>query len=398
MSQKTRFRLFFLIMALFILGANFAHPVTPTLINDLGLHDYMFGVAFAAMMTTNFLFSPLWGKLNDMVKTRYLLLIGCVGYGASQMGFAVAATELGIVLARLGAGVFTGAIFVSFLTYIVSESDARERSDYLTINATVQSVVSAFGYLIGGLLGSISVFLVFFIQTIVLVISGILFFLVCKEENKNGDKKPVGLRQLAAESNPFKALMAYKTFMTFSFAGIFIICIFMYIGQTAFDQAFNYFLKAQLHLGSSYNGMIKAIVGIISFVSNITLCFYIIRKKRSRNAMIVLSGICALLCGVLIFGLPIHIFILLSILVYSANAVTIPLLQDIIAKKSSRDKENVIMGFYNAAKSLGSIAGSMIAGVIYAWNAHSPFAFAAIFFLLTFLLAFQFLYKKVLSN
>lgn len=394
MSRKSRFRFFFFIMSVFCLGANFAHPVTPALIKNLGLHDYMFGVAFASMMATNFLFSPFWGKLNDMVETRYVILAGCIGYGLSQMGFAMAKTEPLIVLARLGAGVFAGAIFVSFLTYIVSESEDHERSGYLTINATVQSVFSSFGYLIGGLLGEISIYLVFVIQTAVLIISGFFFFLVCREKRKKIRQQPVRLRQIMLQSNPFHAFFECRSFMTVSFAGIFAICIFMYIGQTAFDQTFNYFLKAELNLGSSYNGMIKAVVGIVSFISNVTLCFAIIRRKQSQKATILLSGICVFLCGSLVFLNQIGALIFCGILLYSANSVSIPLIQDIITEKAERKQENLIMGFYNGAQSLGSIVGAMIAGGIYSWNSHGPFVLGALFFGLAFLMAVRFLKIK----
>ena len=55
MKYKTRFAAFFAAMTLFNLAANFAHPVTPTVIKNLNLHDYMFGLALAAMLFTNFL-------------------------------------------------------------------------------------------------------------------------------------------------------------------------------------------------------------------------------------------------------------------------------------------------------------------------------------------------------
>ena len=50
MKYKTRFFAFFATMIVFNLAANFAHPVTPTVIQELHLHDYMFGVALASMM------------------------------------------------------------------------------------------------------------------------------------------------------------------------------------------------------------------------------------------------------------------------------------------------------------------------------------------------------------
>ena len=112
---------FFAAMVVFNLAANFAHPVTPTVIQELRLHDYMFGVALAVMLITNFLLSPFWGKINNYISSRLSLLICCLGYGVAQIWFAYATTELMIILARMFAGLFTGGIFVSFLTYIVNK-------------------------------------------------------------------------------------------------------------------------------------------------------------------------------------------------------------------------------------------------------------------------------------
>ena len=68
----------------------------------------------------------------------------------AQVWFAYATTELMIILARMFAGLFTGGIFVSFLTYIVNKSDPEDQGKYLTYSATIKSVASAFGYMIGG--------------------------------------------------------------------------------------------------------------------------------------------------------------------------------------------------------------------------------------------------------
>ena len=97
MKYKTRFSLFFAAMILFNLAANFAHPVTPTIIQELGLPDYMFGLMFAMMMASNFLFSPFWGKINTVISSGTTLLISCIGYGIAQLGFAYGTTQ-GVIL------------------------------------------------------------------------------------------------------------------------------------------------------------------------------------------------------------------------------------------------------------------------------------------------------------
>ena len=87
MRYKLRFSLFFFAMALFNLASNFVHPVTPTLIQDLNLPDYMFGLMLACMQFSNFLFSPFWGKLCGYIPTKRIMLICGMGYAVGQMIF-----------------------------------------------------------------------------------------------------------------------------------------------------------------------------------------------------------------------------------------------------------------------------------------------------------------------
>ena len=147
---------FFLVLILYSLAANFAHPVTPTLIKVYHLSDYMFGVAFAAMQTTNFLFSPFWGKLSGYISSRMTLLICGCGYACGQLLFFMAHTEGLIIAARCISGFFISGASVACLIYVVNTSSDMERGRNLTILATIQSVASAFGYLIGGFLGEFS--------------------------------------------------------------------------------------------------------------------------------------------------------------------------------------------------------------------------------------------------
>ena len=378
MRYKTRFALFFGAMILFNLAANFAHPVTPTIIQNLQLHDYMFGVALAMMQLANFLMSPVWGKLNSKISSRLTLLIGCCGYGIAQLWFALATTELMIILARLFAGVFVGGIFVSFLTYVVNMADPKDQPKYLTWSATIQSVAGAFGYLVGGVLGEYSIKGTFLIQALCLVVTGTAFFFICLPD-KQGEGK-IQLGQIVKDANPFGAFKDCAKFMTLSFAMLFVVNILINFGNTGFDQAFNYYLKAQLNLTSSYNGIIKAAVGLVSFVANMTLCIWIIQKTDTKKSLALLVGICTLASVAALVSPKIGIFITFSILVYAGYSVSLPVLQNMVATQADPSQKNLVMGFYNSTKSLGSIAGSLTAGFIYAIHPKLPFGCTALIY------------------
>lgn len=388
MRYQSRYMLFFAGMILFQMAANFAHPVTPTIIQDLNLPDYMFGLMLAAMQLTNFLFSPFWGKMNMSISSRQTLLICCAGYGIAQLWFSCATTQSMILLARVLAGFFVGGIFVSFLTYVINTAKPEDQAKYLTYSATIQAVCGAFGYLVGGVLGEFSIRGTFFLQAFCLVLAGILFRLVCLPD---GQQKQVDLKRIAKEANPLQAFLDGKYFLNMAFIMLFSVNILMNFANTGFDQVFNYYLKDQLGLTSAYNGFIKAAVGMISFVFNMTVCLWIIRKTDTRISITILMGLCALgAVGTLVLP-QIWLFVGLGVFVYAGYSVSLPVLQHMVAIQADPAQKNLVMGFYNATKSLGSVVGSLMAGFLYAVHIKLPFGVVAVAYGLSMLAALGYL-------
>lgn len=374
---------FFIVNIMINLGANFAHPVTPTIFKSLGFGDYMFGYALAAMMIVNFLFSPFWGKMNTVFSSRKCLCITCIGYAAGQFFFGMAQTEAQIIVVRAFTGFFTGGVFVSLLNYIVNVSESEtERSHYLIINATITAVAGAFGFLVGGVLGELSTSYAIFAQSFLLALSGVLALVVCKDD-RAGDRAPLTAKGLLKEANPFAAFLQSRKFMTAAFAVFFGICVLYYVAQTSFDQSFNYYLTDQFQLTSGYNGVFKAVMGIITLIANSTLCVWLLKKtnlNRSLTVLLLLGAVmllCASLIGSLLF------FFIFSALFYACCSAALPLLQNIVLRQAKGKDSNLVMGFYNAMKSLGGIIGSLLSGTLYAAGAKLPFIMCLVMFLLS---------------
>lgn len=388
--RRHHLQLFFMLIALESLAANFAHPITPTLIKNLELPDYSFGLLFAGMAFTNFLFSPFWAKQVKRMGSRKVLGICCIGYGVGQAMFAISKTLPIILCARLLSGFFVGGIMVSFLTYIIHQTTVENRGKYLALSATFTTVFAAFGYLIGGFTGVVSIPVTFAMQSITLITAGILFYLVLEDDHEFVS----GRLNIWKEANPFQAFIDSKKFMTITFAVLFFAVFLTSTATTAYDQNFNYFIKDQFNFNSSYNGMLKAVVGFISLFANTTLCIWIMRKtdvKRSVSIVLGCAGAALIMITLLDDILP---FILVNILFFALNAIYIPLLQDMCASAAKEEDSNMVMGFYNAMKSLGMIAGALFAGFIYAAGPKLSFLFAGIFFLIS-MLATLWYYKRI---
>ena len=374
--------IFLTIVAIESLAANFAHPITPTLIKNLELPDYMFGVAFAGMSFTNFLFSPFWAKMVNRISSRLTLLICCSGYGVGQLMFMLSQRQGTILIARLTSGFFVGGIMVSFLTYVINKGDPKTRGKFLALNATCTTVFGAFGYLVGGFVGVVSIPITFVLQATTLIGSGVLFYLLLEDDKKQIKERFVFIR----DANALKAFIDSKQFMTKLFAILFCIVFLTSLASTTYDQCFNYYIKDAFDFNSSYNGILKAVVGFISLLANTTICLWILKNTDVRKSLIyIFFG--ASTCLFLIFLIKdIAPFILVNVIFFAFNAMHIPLVQDLCAKNSNETNSSMVMGFYNALKSLGMVCGGLFAGFIYAVGPKLSFLFASIFFMIALLL------------
>lgn len=386
MKENKSFFSFFAVSTLFSMAASFAHPVTPTIIEQRGFGDYMFGVALASMMTVNFLFSPFWGQLVSYLSSRRILLICCLGYALGQALFGLASSEGMMVAARMFAGLFTGGIFTAQLTYLVNCSPGELRNKHLTVTATIQTVASAFGFFIGGMLGEISIGLAIVMQVIVLASCSGLFYLVCRDDASKRSRaiKPTALFR---EANPVAAFIAGSRIMTPLLVSLFAVAALANLGNSGFDQSFNYYLKAQLGLSSGYNGAIKAMIGLISLAANSTICLWLIRKTDIRRSSIAVYLFCSTaMLGVVLVNATVP-FVITNVIYFGLFAISVPLTQSLVANAAKGKDSNLTMGFYNGLKSLGGIFGSLAAGLLYTVNPKWPFILGMAAFICATLLA-----------
>jgi len=371
---------FFAVMFLFNMAANFVHPVTPTLILQLGLSDYMFGLALSAMMALNFLFSPFWGKMAGHMGSRRVMLICGLGYALGQVFFGLAKTETAFLLARMLAGAFCGGSFVAFLTYTVNCSSEENRGRNLTLQATLIAVSSSFGYFVGGLAGEISTHAAIWLQVGVLALASVMHFFLCGEDRAE-KLPPLTGKMLLRSCNPFSALFQCRSFITGLTALLFLSYGLGNLGYIAFEQCFNYSLRDQYLLSSGYNGAIKAALGLISLLANSTLCLWILKKRRIAPALtFVMGGCCGAMIGVIFFQSLIP-FILVNVIFFAFYFVSLPLMQNMAASLGRGPHSNLVMGAFNAVKSFGSIFGSALAGFFYELHPRLPFAFGLLAFL-----------------
>lgn len=390
MKKSQSFNLALILSGLVWIGCNLHHPNTPTFFTDLNLPSRLFGTSFAAMCFTGFLVSPVWGALTDKRGRIKIIAISCLIYGISQLLLSFSTTELEVLLSRALSGVGSGGFTVGLGAYIVDISSLEKRSMNLVIYTAVMSVASAMGYLIGGFIGIYSASLAFMIQGIYIILVGLLIFILLKESTNIKEK--VKLKDL----NPLKSFIDSKKVMSQALIAFLIMVFFASIASSSYDNAFNYFIKNQLDLSSAYNGMVKAIIGMIGLISNFTINVWLIKKTNLSRSIIYVIGLC---CSVGILTLVITdqtLFIILNIAFLSLNAITLPIFQTLAVDGQAQNNIGIANGIFNALKSLGTVFGALVAGYIYEINVKGPFILGTAMFILA--LVGSFYYKKCIKK
>lgn len=378
MKKVSVFRMIFLV-GLYSVFANLVHPIEPTIYAELGFHDYIFGVAMAAMALTNFLFAPFWGKVMDRFGCTKITGFSFFGYALAQYLFASATTELGIALARLLAGVFISTISVSQLLYIMRYSPKEQAPRNLMYNATTSAVLSPVGYLIGGVMGDYSIRGTLMAQVLGLAAIGTLFLLILGDE-KTALTPRFNISSLIRDVNPLKSFGEIRPYMNAMVAIFFVVAFLTNFSSVCYEHSFNYLIKAEYGFPPSYNGYLKALVGIVALVSNITISAYLLRKTNVQKSIIGVLAVCVAMSVGIVLIKEITPFIAINVVFFGFNSVYLPLLQATLARLCDKGNHGIFVGMFNAVRSVGMVFGSLAAGFAYAISSRLPFVVSTVLF------------------
>ena len=111
--------------------------------------------------------------MGDSIGQVKVLVITISGYAVGQLLFSYSTTIWQILPARLLAGIFSGGCTVCLMAYVSDAAEPEECGKHMAICAALTSAGTAIGYLVGGVLGDISVQTTFLGQFVLLCLSAL---------------------------------------------------------------------------------------------------------------------------------------------------------------------------------------------------------------------------------
>lgn len=382
---------YFVILVYFLQGIihNLGHPVTPALVNNMGIEKQYFGYYFAAMSFGLLVGAPLWGYLGDKGNKRVYIVVGLLVYSLGQYLFAFASDKNMMIVWRFMSGLGVSASIPLLMSHLIAHSSFDRRRIYLGWYQGVFVLGSSIGYRIGGELTELSFFTdllhtsdyknIFLIQAILNVVhAAYIFFLIGKPIQNyqvNTEPKQSIVRRLKSIKKMPSNLLVFFLSLTLVSLGTITISKFIEVYMSDFG-----FSPRDI-------GYFVGITGIVSLFTTIFIVPIVSKLNRDFPFMLLIQ----LLSAVIIFivfreeNIMIALYTLFMLYVILKTLYT-PLEQSYIASHASEENLGTVMGIRQSFVSIGLVLGPLLGGFLYDYKPLYAFDFSAIMLLLSFVL------------
>jgi len=354
---------------------NFAHPITPTYVNDLGLPGFMFGFFFAAMSLGMLIGAPIWGILGDRGSKKLFIVIGLLIYSAGQFLFVVFENPIVMTFARFISGFGVSAYLTLMLSHLISIVALDKRTKFISFSVAMFALGTTIGYQIGGIMGDYFIREVFIVQAVFNAFLVLYIALSMKETTRNV------VTQRSFLQNFKDAAKLDRSLLLFLFA--------LTLATISASTLSKYFDVYMIDLGYSPRqlGTFIMVTGFVGLFTN----FVLVPRLSKLNIDLKIMQAIQIFSAIIVFIVfrSQYFFIMLYsvfLLYYVMKNAFQPFEQNYISLNAPKEKYGTIMGVRHSFFSTGMVLGPLISGFLYDYNPTLVFDVAAGMFILSFVL------------
>ena len=323
-----------------------------------------------------FFAAPVFGALSDRYGRKSILLISLlgsvIGYILLGMGGALWVLFLGRIIDGLTAG-NQSALFA----YISDSTEPDERGKWFGYLGGAIGAGFMIGPTIGGLLGSVSITLPFFITAGITAVSMLCISLLLPES------LPVEKRTTHLTLKSFNTLFHFKEVFSMKEArALLIMGAFFYIGLNIWQFNASIFFKDVFMWGPSFIGGVFVLVGICDILSRVILLPRLIKIWSEQTVGII--GLCGLVAGLGLLFLSAYIpsvFIIIAAVacIVLGEGLFDPSYNARLSVSVDESKQGLLQGTNQSLQALYHVIVPIGAAAIYTYSHNAVFGIASLF-------------------
>jgi DHA1 family tetracycline resistance protein-like MFS transporter len=352
-------------VALDMISVGMIVPVLPKIVatffpNDAVATAHAFGQVMTIWALLQFFMSPILGALSDQFGRRPVILVSCLGLGASFFMTAWATSFTALIVARLVSGATAGNVSACN-AYVADIVPPEGRAKAFGLIGAAFGAGFTLGPALGGLLGEIDVRLPFQVAGVLCLLNALYGLFILPESLPRGLRRPFSWRK----ANPIGALMVFRA-QPMLWALIPVYALFA-LAQNVFPSSFVLYAGHRYGFGPQMAGATMAASATLSILAQVFLVQRIVKALRERRSVMLALGLGG--CGFALYGLaPTPWLFWASMPVMTLWALFMPSAQSLMTRRVSPDAQGQLQGGLGSLMALtGVIAPSLFTG-LFAWG------------------------------
>lgn len=382
-TQRRNLVILFFTLVVAMIGFGIIFPILPFYLESFGGGGREMGFVVSIYAFLQFLFSPFFGSLSERYGRKPLLVIGILGMTIAHLLFAVATSLWLVYLARALSGILSAATLPTGMAYISDSTSEEGRGSAMGWLSGAMGVGLVLGPGIGGLLGTESLSLPFFVAAGLSTISLILVVLFLPES------LPEELRINGRKSRTARFNQMWEA-LSSPIGVLLIVAFLLSFGLTNLETVFGLFSLERYGYDAGQVGFILMLAGVIYAVVPAALTGPL--TSRFGDVAVLRGTLWASAVGFALLLLPENMtgIILAGLVLVSSNALLRPATISLISKRTTVG-QGLAMGLTNSFNSLGRIIGPLWAGYIFDLDINLPYLSAAVIMFFGFLVTLRWL-------
>lgn len=363
-------------MLLNSIGMSVVLPLLPFIVGQyLPSQQIVVGmsVLLSVFAACTFFAAPIFGALSDRYGRKNILVISLLGSVIGYILFGIGGALWILFLGRIIDGLTAGNISILF-AYISDTTEPKERTKWFGYISSAMGIGKLGGPALGGLLGSFSLALPFFVTAALLFVSGVAtYFLLPESLAPEKRTKHLTVNSFNVFSH-FKDIFRLKEVKLLLILGM-----LFYAALGIFQFNFTIFLKDIYKWGPAFIGTILTLVGICEILSRAVLLPWLLKNFNERSIGI---------AGLMGFGIGLG-FILMSVFVPSVFLISLAVIFIItgeglfdptynarLSQSIDESKQGKLQGVNQSVQSANNVIMPLVAAAIYFYSPATLYATA----------------------
>jgi len=375
LKRYTSSHLLLLCSAVFISIVAFSSvfPLLPRYAKMFQASDVTIGFLAASFALAQFLFSPIWGRLSDIVGRKKIISIGLLGIAITLFCFGLVQNLTWLFILRFLQGLFASAVIPTARAYLADITTPENRVKAMGQLGAALALGFTLGPALGGLLAEDNISLPFFVAAILTALNFVfvLFFLPKSPLAEGITGVRFGRKNFV---NVFYLWQGLRSYL----APLFLLSFTWAIVVNQHSVTLPLLAIEKFSMSSRDLGFLFTAMGIVAAITQFFLLAWVSRKFGRHNSIIL--GFSFLAVGFFLINfVPQTAWLYLIVSLMSlGSSLSNPVTTALISQETKQG-QGITMGVTTAFESSGGILGPLLGSLLFSFGFHLPFLMASLF-------------------